>query len=333
MQTQSSRSDTAMNQAVAMIEDAIGVEIVGTAPVQYAGHFNNAVQLLGKNGAKWVARIAPNTRTYPYLRFERGMLAREAHLAETLPTNLMPRTVYFNDGSRTEGRAILVRDYVEGINGQHFIDERPSMEDQIWSALFAFDTSLGAIKGLGAGFPSQEVASWSHFILGLLDDLEADLSDFGVEHTSAKRLRSLSSMAQPILDERPVRLCHGDLWPKNVIVSGVASPSESRLIVLDWERSFYGDPRSQWMKNRNSGMTLFSIDRAHWRARVTDSEASIRGNDDCPEALLKLRIVDNIYNGIHALQLLAESIRHPVDMRAASNLAQSAIKHLQIALG
>jgi hypothetical protein len=255
------------------------------------------------------------------------MLAREALTAALAAgSELVPPVVFFDDGSLLHGRALLIRDLIEGVNGQVFLDDAPEWADRLWEALQTVDASLPTLNGCPSGFPGWKSHSWSGFLMDVLREMVGDLTHQGHNVQSARRLLGIVGELSPLLDLRPVRLCHGDLWPKNVLVR--ARQPEGCLAleisVLDWERSYVGDPLSQWVLFEEGRYTMFSVDRGPYRPGWHVG----RGLSDDPGTIATL-----VYTGIIGLQTLCESVRNTVDLAAAARMVGTAVTALEECAG
>ncbi|MEV4352266.1 aminoglycoside phosphotransferase family protein [Actinoplanes sp. NPDC049596] len=313
------RSQVPLDRLKAVLGKALGERMLDAEPIEDRGRFNDAVSLLGQSGRRWVARVAPDPRHLPYLRLEHGMLQREAAIADQIADRrLIPPTVYFDPGDELNGRAVLVRAFYEGINGQRLVANEPTAVEPLWRRLAEFDAGLAGMTQMTVGFPGVgSDKRWSDFVYRVAESLIADLTDFGVDTTEAALLLPEIERFASVLDARPTRLCHGDLWPKNVLVR---TPRTSmNLTVLDWERAFVGDPRSQWLRYGRDGLTMFSVDRDPGR------HVTANGRVTAEESL-----VDSIYLSIIALQSLAESIRIPLDQRKAAEMLRHSLDAIRL---
>jgi aminoglycoside phosphotransferase (APT) family kinase protein len=287
------------------------VQVTGMASMAFPGLFNDAIAVTTADGQEWVVRISPDPTSVPFLWFEHGMLAREAALGELLADHdYFPPVLHFDGGDLLEGREVLIREAVRGTNGQAAIDADRYLEPALWNELLSFDARLPAIPTRAVGFPGAWSDSWSQVIANMVAGLRDDLRRYGIRDRYGANLERIVQSAGCLLDSRPMRLCHGDLWPKNVIVSdATACRGTLATTILDWERAFVGDPLSQWLHQDEHGFTMFSSDLSRNRpaAPYLDGDASL---------------LASLYTGIVGLLMLAETVRNPVDPAAAEKLLQ-----------
>jgi aminoglycoside phosphotransferase (APT) family kinase protein len=103
--------------------------------------------------------------------------------------------------------------------------------------------ALHEVTGPGFGYPQRGLtARWGDAFLGMMDDLFADASRFGValpegatRQVVVERLDLLNSVDVP-------RLVHFDLWDGNILVDG-----ERITGLIDGERAFWGDPVAEFV--------------------------------------------------------------------------------------
>ncbi len=310
------RSKVPARRLEGAVAELVGARVVGLGPLSARGRFNDAVAMCTADGRWWAVRVAPNPAWFPVLRVERGMLGREAALAAILGEDgPVPAVRFFDDGGLLGGSQMMVRELLPGRNGQDLLDRCPDAASEIWRAMTRFDQSLPSLADHQVGFPGAWMLRWSEVLQALGESFLADLVDHRIDTPSCNRFVSRMSRASGALDARPLRLCHGDLWPKNALFESLAGdeacPSHlGDMKVLDWERAFVGDPMTQWIRLDGAGGTVLSID--------SDPLRPTSAAKDCPEAL------QVVYAGVVGLQMLAESLRNPVDICLAARLVADA---------
>jgi hypothetical protein len=281
------------------------------------GRFNDAVKVTARTGESWVVRLSPDRREFPVLRFEGQMLRREALLSDRLSEyGFFPPVTCFDEGSHFKGISLLVRESFPGVNGNLLIAEEPDAAKLVWTRIKEFDSILPALRHLGTGLPENWTLSWSASVFQIVDDFISDISDFNLPCRVPREFLCEIQRHATTLDERPVRLCHGDLWPKNILLER-DDVLNGKMVVLDWERAFIGDPSSQWIITERGGGTLFSIDLSTYRT----------AKKSMPKA--RSEAADFIYTGMLGIQMIAESIRNDVDVCGAENLLSGALSALR----
>ena len=292
-------SGLTLSQVEGLVRELI--EIDASASPFRSGRFNDCFLLSGE-GQEWVLRASPREDLFPVLRLERGMLQRESIMAVRHP-GLIPEAVAYAHLPGPGNRGILLRRRLAGIPGDVYLGVHPEAASTLWADL---RSAVRKISGEASprgrfGFAHSEKSTWCEFLHEICEFLTADLTDFGQDPTPGLEMQSIVGRFEPLLAQEPARLCHGDLWPKNVLVD-----ERARLLtIVDWERSFYGPPSSQMIPSQNNmGATLFSIDSAEERpVREVRSSA--------------------VYQGMVCLQRLAESVRNPTDTISARQYIES----------
>lgn len=310
----SRRQLSAVRSALATLLD---VEIVSMELPKVRGRFNDSVIAHTASGTACFARVSPDPVSFPYLQAERNMLAREALLSQILCDHEpFPPVRFFDSGVLLLGPAILVRELYPGLNGDVAAAGSPLLRDAVWRELRSFDAALPALDSDMVGFPGQWSTSWSEVIGQLAHSLREDLRFYGITDRYGADFGAAIAPLGEVLDRRPVRVCHGDLWPKNTLITSTETNRVESIVVLDWERAFVGDPLSQWLRTEDHGFTMLSIDRS------SDRHAAESLSED-------ERLVAHIYCGVEGLLMLAESVRNPIDPAFADRLVRDALSKLR----
>lgn len=184
--------------------------------------------------------------------FERDSgLQLEAKVAEWLgpQRGLVPATLA--TGFRTDGAPFdyAVLSFAAGKTirdvGDSSLDERPEILNAIGRQL----SRIHEVQATGAGLINCETAepspcgvlgTWSEFITLRLDDhINVCTSAAYIDRAQADRIRKLFKIMYPLLNDRPMRLLHGDPGIHNICINPTSGEVTS---FLDWEDALAGDP-------------------------------------------------------------------------------------------
>ena len=133
-----------------------------------------------------------------------------------------------------------------------------------------FAKTLHSIKGQEFGYPSpfSGHATWASFITENVAELIQDCKNYSICYPEVTKFQAHLQRLLPKLDEVTTpKLIHGDLWPRNVIISGTGESIRIEAVV-DGERAYWGDPISDWV------LILYDLPPAFWQGYGEDLLAS-----------------------------------------------------------
>ena len=214
------------------------------------GNFNTCYIVSTDKGQRVVLRLAPASDSVIY-RHEIQLLRREATLLDLLPSQWysVPKVLYRDFTNSTMQRDIVIHTYLTGKLWSN--SSKLSLlkhEVRLWEEILSIADYLKDNRAPKFGFPppAKGFTRWSEAVRDLFEGLLSDLSRHNLLFDKAASLCEIVDEAAPALAEITVpRLVHGDLWPKNVLLSNVRIPHITGI--LDWERSYWGDPLSSWI--------------------------------------------------------------------------------------
>ena len=218
----------------------------GTATPLAAGSYHLVHRLDRRNGSPLAVRSVIDGLFVQ----DRGLLLERSTAEWLSNTNhLVPATHAV--GFRADGAPFdyAVLSLASGLPlrdlGDPVLDEQPG----ILSAIGARLLQIHAVPASGAGLidfdrltggPVGVLERWSDYItLRLEDHITACIAANYVDERLAQRIREMFKAMGPALDQRPIRLLHGDPGTHNVCID-----PESRELTafLDWEDALAGDP-------------------------------------------------------------------------------------------
>lgn len=213
-----------------------------------AGLFNNTYLVTTLSGVRYVLKIAPKHSDQVFYN-ERYLMQREQSLAPLLETVSEHIPSYLNF-FEIDGRQAFLQTYREGHLWQDKIDSLSDEENnKLWFQLGGFARDIHAIKGQRFGYPEpfRRFVRWSEFIVDNVDGMLADCHRLGLicEETRLYR-RLLELLIDHLHGVTEPCLLHGDIWPRNVLFSGVGTEIQITG-VIDAERAFWGDPLCDWV--------------------------------------------------------------------------------------
>ncbi|MBN1667879.1 MAG: aminoglycoside phosphotransferase family protein [Anaerolineales bacterium] len=247
-----------------------------------AGWFNTAYRIDFNNGDPGlVLRIAPHPEQR-VLTYERELMRKELQVYSLLaghPELRAPRLL-----AADTSRRLIERDFMftEQLQGQALDTLQPHLsqaaKDEIEAQLGSLMAAMHQVTnpafgyfgaGPGAGSPTWR-AAFTAFVAALLADGEA----LQVEGIPYLEIQGLVTRYGSCLEAiRTPRLVHWDLWAGNVFVRP-AGESYQVEGLIDWERTFWGDPEAETaLCCRFYGPAFFG---AYGRELATGQEAEIR---------------------------------------------------------
>ena len=272
--------------------------IVSCEPIRH-GRFNTTYRIIPDGRDPVILRVSPPARA-PLFRHEHKLLLREAavhaRLARIGP--VIPRVLHLDLSCTTLPRPFL---FLECRPGTVWDDSAaripPAQAAALWRAFGGHVRKIHAITGerFGSPLPGEGRSSHADWLLALFEDLATDLEERKLLVPGLTEFRrALAARRARLEADEPPRLIHGDLWPRNVLVTEEGGVWRISAI-LDAERAFWGEPAAEWIYSH------LAIPSAFWEAYGADlSPARL-----CGDALLRARA----YQARGALQLVLECWR------------------------
>lgn len=256
-----------------------------------AGQFNNTFKVSTASNA-YILKVAPAASADVFYS-ERNLMLREASVADTLQSlsPLIPEYVAF---FQVDEREASLQRFVAG---RLWHDVSASLSEtenaQLWTLLGDFARQIHSCEGANFGYPrpAENFNSWSEFIAANVAGLAADCRRHSLPMTEVETFQQLLPGFSDRLDKVTTpRLCHGDLWSRNVIIGGAGDAIHLRA-VIDGERAYWGDPVSDW------ALILSGVPDAFWQGY---GENLVAASDP---------IVIAVYKGMYFILNLLETVR------------------------
>lgn len=261
------------------------------------GNFNTLYRMELACGRVVVLRVAPPAAA-PLLRHEQGLLRRQCAIQAALePLGAMVPALLAHDFSqRYLPRDVAFFSHAGGTRWDLLAPQLGAAQQAgLWQQYGALVARLHAQHGTAFGFPLEPSAHYGVHVCRLLHGLQADLQEQGLDDAdTADFVQCVTSQAERFAAVHTPRLVHGDLWPRNVLVT-LGSQGPVLTALLDAERAFWGEAGAEWI------FGFMDIPRAFWQGYGQDlSTAALQG-----EALWRRRV----YQGRGALQLILDARR------------------------
>jgi aminoglycoside phosphotransferase (APT) family kinase protein len=212
------------------------------------GTYNTTFRIALESGEEMILRAAPEPARQ--FRSERAFLRNEHAAAPYFApvAAYLPRTLAVDFTHDLVGRDYVIQTVVPGVPAREGLMryERPA-----WASFFRdlgeISRRMHAVPGSGFGPVAGPLApTWSEALRTQLSLIAEDLDQLGLEAADVRRLAALAQRRRDLLDEvTEPRLLHGDLWTINVMVEPDA-PEPTVSGVFDCDRTWWGDPESDW---------------------------------------------------------------------------------------
>lgn len=219
------------------------------------GTYNTTFRIALETGEELILRAAPEPARQ--FRSERGFLRNEYAAAPYFApiAALLPRTLAVDFTHDLVGRDYVIQTVVPGVPAPEGLAgyERPR-----WTSFFRrlgeISRRIHEVPGPGFGPVAGPLApSWSQALRGQLELIADDLDGLGLDASDVRELAATALRRRDLLDEiTEPRLLHGDLWTINVMMEPDA-PEPTVSGVFDCDRTWWGDPESDWAVYRASG--------------------------------------------------------------------------------
>lgn len=241
-----------------------------------------------------ILKVAPHQSADVFFN-ERHLMQREQTLSQQLRlvSNLIPNYIsFFKIGDRDA----FIQEYVDGELWFDVLEKLSSADnDTLWRQLGQFANSIHQVSSESYGYPTPHIHyhSWYEFIHANVAGMMDDCVRLQIVTDEMKQYQALLPRHQQRLNEiTEAKLCHGDLWPRNVIINNSQDGYEISA-VIDAERAFWGDPISDWV------LLLYDVPTSFWDGYGTN----LLDVTD-PKRLA-------IYRGMYFILNILESTRFP----------------------
>lgn len=242
-----------------------------------SGFFNNTYCIMFEDSNKVILRIAPFN---PQLLFshEHCLMRREHHIHSFFGciSECIPRILFSDFTHRHIDRDYMFQSFIEGTSWGEIQNSLSKEENAlIWSQLGNIAKRLNRISNdhFGSPYPSQSFQSWSSYYIQLVENRLKDAQRFGFSDSEIMLFLCLIKKCKLWLDEISIaKLCHGDLWPNNILLNQAERGWEITGI-LDIERAYWGDPLAEWT------FSTFDYPESFWNTygeREMDFGAKVR---------------------------------------------------------
>jgi aminoglycoside phosphotransferase (APT) family kinase protein len=236
--------------ALGLINQALPQTPFGYVAEVTGGSFNTCYVAQSEQRHRVILRLAP-TRNTPVFHNEIGLLRRETEILQSLPSMRQetPQVLYSDFTNAKIERDFVIHSFLDGIIWHDILDSfSRQQENLLWNEALAISDYLAVSQASRFGVPSPGASfpTWRLAIENMISGLLTDLSRYDLLFAEALRMPEIIDRLDPALV--PVdtpSLVHGDLWPKNIMLPLDGKPRIAGLI--DWERSYWGDPLSAWI--------------------------------------------------------------------------------------
>lgn len=282
------------------------------------GLFNTAYRIdLIEPVSNWILRLSPSPKAEVFYN-ELQLMEREASVEKVFAPlgSVFPKALTYDLSRKLCDRAYSIHHVIEGeLWDAHQNELSPAQNEQLWKELSGYARMIHSVKGDSFGYPDpfKRFECWSDFIKDVVDGLIVDAERFGLVLgvPEARAFRKLIEAYSEILDEiDSSHLCHGDLWPKNILFEKSESGDCRITGVLDSERAFWGDPAAEWV------FVFLDIPDSFWE--------SYGKRFNSPSDLKRLEL----YKGLYHTQCLLEAKRFGRDGVAEKEGIEAVIAQL-----
>ena len=219
------------------------------------GTYNTTFRIVLETGEELILRAAPEPARQ--FRSERGFLRNEHAAAPYFApiAALLPRTLAVDFTHDLVGRDYVIQTVVPGVPAPEGL---AGYERSEWGSFFRglgqISRKIHSVRGPGFGpVAGPLAATWSEALGTQLDLIAQDLDDLGLDAADVRALAETARRRRDLLDRiAEPRLLHGDLWTINVMIEPNA-PEPTVSGVFDCDRTWWGDPESDWAIYRALG--------------------------------------------------------------------------------
>lgn len=250
------------------------------------GMYNNVYRVaLSGRAEPVILRVAPpETRQF---RSERHLMrneyASQPWLAVIAP--LMPHVLAADWSRQVIARDWMIQTHLDGVPAPEHLETYPRT---VWPTFFrqmgAIARSVHDVRGPCFGPVSGPgYGTWSEAVIASLEEIAADLDGAGLDAADVRKVAAVAAHERAVLDEvTEPALLTGDLWTVNALMDP-AAPEPVITGVLDFDRTWFGDPAADWTIRMATAKederiafweSYGALDRspaAVWRARVYEA--------------------------------------------------------------
>jgi len=243
-------------QVDAICRRAFGEQALVASAVELGdGTYNTTFRIVLDSGQEAILRAAPEPARQ--FRSEHALLRNEHAAAPYFApiAALLPRTLVVDFTHDLVPRDYVIQTVVPGVPAPEGLAR---YERARWASFFRglgeISRRIHAVRGPGFGPAAGPLtARWSEALGGQLALVAADLDGLGLDVADVRELAVTARRRRDLLDEiGEPRLLHGDLWTINVMVEPDA-PEPTVSGVFDCDRTWWGDPESDWAIYRAAG--------------------------------------------------------------------------------
>lgn len=212
------------------------------------GMYNTTFRIVLESGEETILRAAPEPARqfrseHEFLRNEHAAAPYFAPIAA-----LLPRTLVVDFTRDLVGRDYMIQSVLPGVPAPEGL---AGYDRARWTSFFRrlgeISSRIHAVRGPGFGPPAGPLTrTWSEALADQLELIASDLEGLGIDAADVRELAATAERRADLLNEiSEPRLLHGDLWTINVMVEpGAPEPTVSG--VFDCDRTWWGDPESDW---------------------------------------------------------------------------------------
>lgn len=215
-----------------------------------SGFFNNTYRITFDDSTKVILRVAPRNSELLYthenhlMRGEYNIQPYFAVISEYIPQ------VIFSDFSRKHiDRDYVFQSFIEGMIWGEVQEQLSQKENEsVWMQLGAIVNRLNSVSNpyFGMPYPFPSFHNWSSYFINLIENRHQDVYRFNLSDVEILDFIRLIKACIPWLDEiSEAKLCHGDLWPNNIVVKQTEKGLQI-VGIIDTERAYWGDPLAEW---------------------------------------------------------------------------------------
>lgn len=226
------------------------------------GFFNAAFRVTLTDGREVILKASPDPNV-PLLAYERDIMRGEAVFFEAAASSgaPVPAVLCANFERRVIDGDFIVMEAAEGVTW-HSVEEgldeatRAGLKRELGGAAARLHTVTGPRGRFGYPAVARlSAATWPDAFAAMMSAILDDAERFGAPlPLPAEDLRKAAPRhADALAEVRAPALVHFDLWPGNVMITGLGDGARPRISALiDGERMIWGDPLMEFV-----GMDVF----------------------------------------------------------------------------
>jgi aminoglycoside phosphotransferase (APT) family kinase protein len=280
----------------AVCQRALGSSASVTSAVELAtGMYNNTYRVTVTGQERpMILRFAPAPDRQ--FRSERELMRNEyaslPYLAVIAP--LMPQVIAVDWSHEVIGRDWMILSLLDGVPAPDRLSAYPrTMWPRFFGQIGVIARQVHSVRGPHFGpVAGPAYRAWSDAVLASLEDIALDLDGVGLDSADLRQVVAVVAKDRRRLDEitKP-RLLSGDLWTANTLLDA-ASPEPVITGVLDFDRTWFGDPLADWTLRMAAAKN--DERRAFWDSYGT--------RDRSPEAIWRSQVYEARHLGALRLE-------------------------------